>query len=77
MPFVFELNLHLFGDINPADLEGKKLFLAAMKECNDTKEFTVKLDNTKVSMDSMLHDSNMFGWESLVHSVSIDVTKTL
>ena len=70
MATVFELDPYA-GNINPADTDGRKLFLAATKERDDDKKFTVKQDNAKVFMDAMLHDSSKFGWESLVHSVPV------
>lgn len=70
MTTVFELDPYA-GNINPADTDGRKLFLAATKERDDDKKFTVKQDNAKAFMDAMLHDSSKFGWESLVHSVPV------
>ena len=70
MATIFELDPYA-GNINPAESDGRKLFLAATKERDDDKKFTVKQDNAKVFMDAMLHDSSKFGWESLVHSVPV------
>ena len=70
MATLFELDPYA-GNINPADSDGRKLFLAATKERDDDKKFTVKQENAKVFLDAILHDSSKFGLESLVHSVPV------
>ncbi len=47
----FELDPYA-GDINPAESDGRKLFLAATKEKDDDKKFTVKQDNAKLFMEA-------------------------
>ena len=70
MATIFELDPYA-GNINPVDPDGRKLFLAAMKERDNDKKFTMKQVNAKVFLDAMLHDSSKFSWESLVHSVPV------
>ena len=72
----FELDPYA-GDINPAESDGRKLFLAATKEKDDEKKFTVKQDNAKLFMEAMMHDSNKFCWGELVHSVPVARNETL
>ena len=60
MARIFEFDPYT-RDINPSNLDRRKLFLAATKEQEGDKKFAVKQDNTKVFIDALLHNSSKFG----------------